>query len=338
AAATAAPDPTLNDVTTTALANLTALQQQGGDGLITKDLTLSSEQRAAIDAAVADITAAGYQVSFTAVDMATGGALSEGGDVMRYSASSIKAPYIVALAQTGTIDLDKVAAGQAGDLTDLVTNTLTVSDNDSYATLVHRYGTDPFVKWKDGVGMADGQVGDYGDLDTLDLARMWTMTYDFLFADSPARGGTASASARAWLAKQMVGSLNSSIDESNYGNDLTVYSKASWINGDGGYYALNDGGIVVPSGASDLSDKPQGAVIAILSNACGRNDLLQPLAAALRDAVGTVPTTTADTTDGTAATTGGPTDGTAATTEGTTTEATDGADDGQGAALAWSER
>ena len=59
-----------------------------------------------------------------------------------------------------------------------------------------------------------------------------------------------------------------------------VLSKAGWINGEGDYYALNDAGIVLPGAGAD--DKP-GYAIAIMSNACGRGDLLADLAGTLHN-------------------------------------------------------
>ena len=116
---------------------------------------------------------------------------------------------------------------------------------------------------------------------------MWVKTYGYLFADAegePNAGETASAPAREWLASSMHHSLNSSIDAAHGGEEnpdgTVVLSKAGWINGEGDYYALNDAGIVLPSGES--GNEP-GYAIAIMSNACGRNDLLADLAGTLHN-------------------------------------------------------
>lgn len=271
---------TLNGVTELALENLEAVD--GTSAFATLDLELSDEASAQIEAAAQAITDQGYGVSFVMVDLATGGVLSAGGNVERYSASSIKAPYIVSLAQTGTIDLDTVASGGNLMLANLITNTLHVSDNTTYDTLYTTYGRAPFLEWAADSGIAATQIGYYGDLTALDLARMWTMTADYLFADEPLRGTTAGADARGWLADQMIDSLNSVISEAE--PERLVYSKGGWIYGDGGFYALNDGGIVLSGGddvLAQLDDRPSGVVVAVLSDACGRNDLLVPLVEAL---------------------------------------------------------
>ena len=112
--------------------------------------------------------------------------------------------------------------------------------------------------------------------------------YQYLFSDAaPAKAdGTPSASkeARAWLAQQMRGSLNSSIQMAHAESE-EVYTKAGWIYGEGDFYALNDAGIVLPAGAHDLQAHPQGYVLAILSDACGRNDLLSELATVVDDVI-----------------------------------------------------
>lgn len=56
----------------------------------------------------------------------------------------------------------------------------------------------------------------------------------------------------------------------------TVYTKAGWINGEGDLYALNDAGLVMSQSGT--------YVLAVLTNACGRNDLLTSLIGTL-DAV-----------------------------------------------------
>ncbi|KFI62036.1 serine hydrolase [Bifidobacterium cuniculi] len=286
ASPTPSPSPTqltLNGVTELALENLDAVD--GNSEFATLGLELSDEANAQIEAAVQAITDQGYGVSFVMVDLSTGGVLSAEGNVERYSASSIKAPYIVSLAQTGTIDLGTVASGNNLMLANLIANTLHVSDNDAYDTLYTTYGRMPFLQWAADSGIADTQIGYYGDLTALDLARMWTMTADYLFAAKPMRGATADASARGWLADQMIDSLNSVISEAE--PERLVYSKGGWIYGEGGFYALNDGGIVLSGddALERLDGRPSGVVVTVLSDACGRNDLLVPLVEALVAAV-----------------------------------------------------
>lgn len=274
--------PNLTQVVHAAFTNLR--NADGASALSAVGLSLTDTAYAQLQHAVSAFHEEGYEVSFAVVDMHTGAAVTSYGNVPRYSASSIKAPYILSLAQTGAVDLDAAAASANADaayLNRLITATLTVSDNDAYKSLFERYGSAPFTTWTSGYTFGDALNGHYTFLTAIDLARLWVLGYDYLFSDTaPTKAdGTPAASqdARAWLAQQMRGSLNSSIQMAHDERE-EVYSKAGWIYGEGNLYALNDAGIVLPAGAGDLEAHPQGYVLAILSNACGRNDLLSELA------------------------------------------------------------
>ena len=71
-----------------------------------------------------------------------------------------------------------------------------------------------------------------------------------------------------WLSGDMTDSLNSNIHRA-LGDSTTVYTKAGWISGEGDLYALNDGGIVASSSGA--------YVLSVMTDACGRNDLLTEL-------------------------------------------------------------
>lgn len=281
--------PNLSSVVATAFANLRATD--GAAAVSAAGVTLSDAESAQLQHAVSAYHEQGFEVSFAVVDMRTGAVITSFANVPRYSASAIKAPYILSLAQTGVLDLDAVSTSvdpDAAYLNHLITATLTVSDNDAYESLYQRYGAQPFTTWTTGYTFDAPLNGYYDFLTASDLARVWVLAYQYLFSDTPPTkaDGTPAASkdARAWLAQQMRGSLNSSIQMA-HAEQEEVYTKAGWIYGEGNLYALNDAGIVLPAGAHDLQTHPQGYVLTILSNACGRNDLLSELATAVDDVI-----------------------------------------------------
>lgn len=278
----ATPTVSVSQMTATALDNLSAVD--GSSALDTVAISLSSDQREQIEQNLQAFADAGAQVSFAVADLGSGGVIAANGGVARYPASSIKAPYIVSLAQTGAVDINAVATSATADaagLNQLITQTLQVSDNDTYEALYKRFGAAPTMQWLAGTGATTGLNGYYGDVTAIDLARMWVNSYDYLFGAS---ADAADAQGRTWLAQQMRSSLNSSI-AAVHGEGEIVASKAGWIYGEGNLYAYNDAGIVIPAGSMQLSEKPQGYVLAMLTNACARDDLLTALAQTVDDAM-----------------------------------------------------
>lgn len=286
----ATPTVSVSQMTATALDNLSAVD--GSSALDTVAISLSSDQREQIEQNLQAFTDAGAQVSFAVADLGSGGVIATNGGVARYPASSIKAPYIVSLLQEGAVNLDETASGStlsAQINADHIAGVLRYSDNDGYDALWNAHLNSAIIPWSEGlVENPERMRGfQYPDVSAVELAKMWVKTYGYLFADAADEsnaGETASAPAREWLASNMQHSLNSSIDATHGGEEnpdgTVVLSKAGWINGEGDYYALNDAGIVLPGAGAD--NKP-GYVIAIMSNACGRGDLLADLAGTLHN-------------------------------------------------------
>lgn len=103
----------------------------------------------------------------------------------------------------------------------------------------------------------------YPELTPNDLTKMWTKCYTFF------NSGQVNSQ---WCAELFTNTLQSSILKT-LGNTYTTYSKAGWI-GEGGYLNVqNDAGIVLKP------DHPY--VLAIMSSAHGRIDLLNELVGAL---------------------------------------------------------
>ena len=136
--------PTLAQVVPAAFANLNQLD--GSSTLASAGVELNEMQRSQLMERIEDFRAQGYQASFVVVDMRTGAAIASYGGMPMYTASSIKAPYIVSLAQTGAVDINAVATSATADaagINRLITQTLQVSDNDTYEALYKRFGAAP---------------------------------------------------------------------------------------------------------------------------------------------------------------------------------------------------
>ena len=196
----------------------------GSATISTSGFTLDTDSQLAIESQITHFESAGYTASFVLVDINTGRAISYNADAQVYSASAIKAPFIMALASTGTIDLNAVY--QAGD----TQNATTKQNIDQVLTVSEGYG--------------------------------------FLFAQQTSGAADVSDEALQWLSGDMTDSLNSNIHRA-LGDSTTVYTKAGWISGEGDLYALNDGGIVASSSGA--------YVLSVMTDACGRNDLLTEL-------------------------------------------------------------
>ena len=241
----------------------------------TQGFTLSADSQAAVQSQIATFEADGYTASFVLADITTGRTIAYNADAQIYSASSAKAPYLISLFSTGTVDLNSVAQSadaQSATVHQKVDAVLRNSDNASYDWLYKTYGLDCFNTWAEQAGAASRM-----DLFTSarDMAKLWTAGYGFLFAGQTAGVQNITPESLQWLSGDMTNSLNSCIHAA-LGDADTVYTKAGWINGEGGLYALNDAGLVMSQSGT--------YVLAVLTNACGRNDLLTSLIGTL-DAV-----------------------------------------------------
>ena len=253
----------------------------GSPAITTQGFTLSAESQAAVQAQLANFANGGYTTSFMLADIATGRTIEYNADTQIYSASSAKAPYLMSLFSTGTVDLNAVYQAsdpQAAAIQQKVDVVLRDSDNDAYDWFYQTYGLDLFNTWAEQQGVSSRMTperGGYMFTSARDMAKLWTAGYGFLFAGQTSGAQGVAPESLQWLAGEMTDSRNSNIHAA-LGDTNTVYTKAGWIAGEGGYYSLNDAGIVASqSGAY---------VLAVLTDACDRNDLLTGLIGAL-DAV-----------------------------------------------------
>ena len=214
---------------------------------------------------IATFEADGYTASFVLADITTGRTIAYNADAQIYSASSAKAPYLISLFSTGTVDLNSVAQSadaQSATVHQKVDAVLRNSDNASYDWLYKTYGLDCFNTWAEQAGAASrmGDRGGYLFTSARDMAKLWTAGYGFLFAGQTAGVQNITPESLQWLSGDMTNSLNSCIHAA-LGDADTVYTKAGWINGEGGLYALNDAGLVMSqSGTYVLAVLTKGGI------------------------------------------------------------------------------
>lgn len=190
------------------------------------DVMLEEETADALAAAIQTYTEEEREVAFLLLDLLSGRTLYCNTGRLLYSASSIKAPYIISCLSSGIPMTDDMY--QAGH----------ISDNEAYARIRNLYGRQVFEEW-----LAACDVNPelarryYCHLTAVDLAKMWLAMYPYIVgneADSDAARRT------------LQGSLNSVIAQGP-GTTRTAYSKAGWIadkqNQD--YNVYNCGGIVM---------------------------------------------------------------------------------------------
>ncbi len=223
------------------------------DGPVEKEMydNMLSDIQTSIDS----LTAEGYSAGFVLYDLNTGGGISYRPDEKYYSASAIKGPYVVWIAQE--------YPSSVSDMYSTISDTISWSSNSDYFTLINTYGKSGFNDWTAELGVPNVAMtdGSYGPICSRDFTKIWCYMYDYFMS------GQNNADT---IRDLYIGTEESSISET-LGEQYTVYSKAGWIaDGDDPYYNVqNDAGIVMKG------DHPY--VLVILSDAYGRHDLLDNL-------------------------------------------------------------
>lgn len=223
------------------------------DGPIEKQLYENMTED--LESCIATINTEGYSTAFLLYDINTGGGISYCPDDEYYSASAIKGPYVVWLAET--------YPETAVDMYSTIADTISWSSNSDYFTLINTYGKDGFASWTAELGSPDIQLSDgsYGSITARSFTRLWLNMYEYFMS-----GDDNSDTIRDLYISTEESTISETL-EAKY----TVYSKAGWIaDGDEEYYnAQNDAGIVMKDG--------HPYVLVVLSNAYERFDLLDPL-------------------------------------------------------------
>lgn len=147
------------------------------DGFFTAgSYEMGEDVEQALESAVSEIEAEGYDVSFAMVDLTTGQSVSYNIDERYYSASSIKGPYVVSLVRQNpavlTSDYSTIAS------------ILTYSDNDAYKSLWSAYGMDCLSSlWSDAGNGSFAEAKTYGGgymhYTPRQLVKLWIACEDY---------------------------------------------------------------------------------------------------------------------------------------------------------------
>lgn len=204
--------------------------------------------------AIKHIEDQGYQVGFKLSDVRTNKGIEYNANKRFYSASTIKAPFVVSLAEQYP---EKIAEHRP-----VLEAIAKQSSNSGYAQLQERYGHGVIHHWADQSGINRDRISRrYPDLTPEELHALWESNYEYI--QEGAHGKQIGA---------MFETPNLSPIKSVLGQSYKTQSKAGWI-GDWEYRAANDAGIVYT---------PKGDyIVSIMSNSYGNLGLLNPLVKAL---------------------------------------------------------
>lgn len=226
-------------------------------GIITdQDFIMSDETAAGILTGIQLLTVRGFDVGFMLTDLTTGKTIRYNADEAFYSASTIKAPYVVSVINRSP----DAATSFYYTIQEIVVN----SSNDDYHKLRSTYGKTSMVDWCEAAGV-DTDIANvyYPAITAEQLCKLWMQNYTYF---TTAEGGQTVAS---WFEKPYKSPIHSVL-----GSKFTTQTKAGWIEGTTDYYqAASDAGIVyADSGAY---------AVAILSNGRSNLTLLNTLVEAL---------------------------------------------------------
>lgn len=225
---------------------------------------LSDEDLASIQAAIAEVETHG-DLGVVFFNAETGEGISYNADQTAYSASSSKAPFALyvceALIDTGQlsrsdyayvqttayVDDPSLAVGQAYVVEDLITRSITNSDNSANCILRCNYNYSGFDEWLTGLGIDEAAYVRnrwYPYASARTMAKFWTEMYHYVNSGSETG---------AWLGSLLTQTNKSYIrdglsDVAATGvADMQVQNKAGWI-AEGGYYSTSDNAIITADG------------------------------------------------------------------------------------------
>ena len=273
------------------------------DGLSTFSLVdgtpepeLPSSARQQIERAASAVAQAGGALGVVFVDMNTGAGIAYAPDTEVYGASSFKAPYALyvceQLVEKGKASLDDVCTvgatygldephdpTEAYVTRDLISNAITVSDNDSFKVLRNAYDAQGYESWAQSLGVTDAlidPVSYYPTYCARSSARLWCEMLTYL--------GTGTETAQ-WLEglleQTTVSFIRTALEDE--GEDVRVLNKAGWLGGDPVYNSVTDAGIIECDGHTYLM-----CLMSSMSDGIETELLLEQLASALfaaRDAL-----------------------------------------------------
>lgn len=198
----------------------------------------------------------GFHIGFVMIDIRTGKGVAYNAEKEFYSASSVKAPFIISAAARKP---EKIDTYEKTMLTVAVT-----SDNNLYSSLYNTFGTLNYKLW----GMKSGAKSSftksqYTDYSAADLARLWLQSYEYITTDK--ENGSRVGS---WFENPNYSAIHAVLKDI-----YTTQTKAGWISMS--LQAAADAGIVY------AGDSPY--ITAILSDYPGRLDKLEPFVKILEE-------------------------------------------------------
>ena len=231
------------------------------------DFTPSDKAIADINAQIKAIQDQGRELGFVMCDLATGKGIAYNANELYYGASSIKAPYFMAVVESNPTVIDTHK--------DLIQDTLLTSSDESYKEVLAAFGSDPMKVFVSEAG-ARASIAEslpWASYSARDLALMWGRSY-VLFSQSKQADILGS-----WASSPNVSTIHDALSGA-----YTTRSKAGWVNAGGDivpginhgkpcFEASDDGGIVYA--------KNGAYVLAIMSNVPGDPNVLDALTLAI---------------------------------------------------------
>lgn len=218
-------------------------------GIVVSGAGVTNDKIAPLRHATDAIEDAGYKVGYVLLDVNTGAAISYNVDTAFYSASSLKGPYVAALARYGLGDGIESLSG-------LVSATIEQSDNVAYAILRGSNGSDVMQQLVDEAGaenlpttaatsdidsamqtLSVASIADnnYEFVTPNQLLSMWALCGQYLASNEPGA---------AYLASEFAIPETSAIRYVGRAFGST-WSKAGWYPGEGGSLSTTvDAGVV----------------------------------------------------------------------------------------------
>lgn len=222
---------------------------------------LSGRAKQDVVNAIKQIRAQGHQMGFVMRDVHTKRGVEYNADQRFYAASTVKGPYVASLAAKNPASI-----GQSGLI---MRQVLSYSSNEGYQFLVSRYGFHTWYQWLAEAGVRSDIGRDlYPYYSSRELFKLWQRNYTYFTND---RQGQQIG---LWYENPNLSPIKSAL-----GGQYRTRSKAGWIGG-WGLHSASDGGIVYA--------KSGPYIIAIMTNASGQLDKLQPTVRALNTLVTTL--------------------------------------------------
>ncbi|WP_143412195.1 serine hydrolase [Arabiibacter massiliensis] len=206
--------------------------------------TLSQETLVALDAATQAIIDQGAEAGYLLFDLESGRGVAANVDARVFSASSIKAPYALFLCET-QLDAGGIEPAEEADIRALMEAAVSESDNDAYQALRDRFAGPAFGEWLDGLGIGEEfsreQYTPY--YSARESALLWLRMQEYLNSGAPSA---------TWLEGLLENARVSFMRHALAGGDVSVLSKAGWLDGEEDMDGFCDSGIVTENGRAYL--------------------------------------------------------------------------------------